>query len=397
MMRITSVVGARPQCIKLAAIARALEHRKALGLMKPDHLVIDTGQHYDYGMSQAFFDHLALPRPDVHLGVGSGSHGWQTGRMLEKIEAVLARGQHDLVLVYGDTNSTLAGALAAAKLHIPVAHIEAGMRSDKRDMPEELNRVLTDHVASLLFCPSHIAVENLRREGLTNIKNRGQLIETDAGGNPPTTTAAPFDPPVVLNVGDVMYDVLRMSLPTAERQSHVLECLGLQPEHYYLVTIHRAANTDDHERLRNICVALDELAMELPVVVPVHPRTRGALAKFEDHSGVGLSRLRLVDPVGYFDMLALAQHARAILTDSGGVQKEAYWLGVPCITLRDETEWVETVTVGANALAGADPGRILRAVSEQESKAQRPAAARPAVYGDGRAAERILRVVCDAS
>lgn len=396
-MRITSVVGARPQCIKLAAITRALEHRKALGLMKPDHLVIDTGQHYDYGMSQAFFDHLALPRPDVHLGVGSGSHGWQTGRMLERIEAVLARGPHDLVLVYGDTNSTLAGALAAAKLHIPVAHIEAGVRSDKRDMPEELNRVLTDHIASLLFCPSHIAVENLRREGLTNIKNRGRLIEADPGGDPPTTTTAPFDPPVVLNVGDVMYDVLRMSLPTAERQSHVLECLGLQPECYYLATIHRAANTDDHARLRNICMALDELAMELPVVVPVHPRTRGALAKFEARSGMGLSRLRLVDPVGYFDMLSLTQHARAILTDSGGVQKEAYWLGVPCITLRDETEWVETVTVGANALAGADPVRILRAVSEQESKAPRPAAARPAVYGDGRAAERILRVVCDAS
>jgi UDP-GlcNAc3NAcA epimerase len=355
-MRVVTVVGARPQFIKAAPVGRAL---RAAGHAE---FLLHTGQHYDAALSQVFFAELDLPEPDVNLGVGSGSHGWQTGQMLIGIEGVLQERRPDWVLVYGDTNSTLAGALAAAKLHLPLAHVEAGLRSFNRRMPEEINRVLTDHVADRLLCPSQTAVDNLAAEGIT----RGVYL-----------------------VGDVMADALALAAERAER-SDVLTRLGLAERGYLLVTVHRAENTDDVERLRAILGAL--CALDEPVVFPVHPRTRQRLEGAEElRSLLACARhMRLVEPVGYLDMVRLERSARMILTDSGGVQKEACWLGVPCVTLRDETEWVETVQAGWNVLVGTDPERILWAVRHFT-----PPASRPMLYGDGRAAERIVALLGD--
>jgi UDP-GlcNAc3NAcA epimerase len=347
-LKIVSIVGARPQFIKAWPVSRALRQAGHT------EILVHTGQHYDDAMSRVFFEELGLPQPDVHLGIGSGSHGQQTGRMLMALEPVLQEHRPDWVLVYGDTNSTLAGALAAAKLHLPLAHVEAGLRSFNRRMPEEINRVLTDHCSDLLFCPTQTAVDNLAREGIT----RGVHL-----------------------VGDVMQEALWEAREIARSRSRILERLGLEPRTYLLVTVHRAENTDDPGRLAGIWQALTALAGERPVVFPVHPRTRKALARLglslnalEDApagSEDGAFRvlrpvpgldLRLLSPLGYLDMLRLEESARVILTDSGGVQKEAWWLGVPCVTLRDETEWVETLTNGANLLAGTDPERIRVAV-----------------------------------
>lgn len=343
-MNIVTIVGARPQFIKAAAVSRVLRlrHREVL---------LHTGQHYDANMSAVFFDELGIPPPDANLAVGSASHGAQTGAMLAKIEEVLLAERPDWVLVYGDTNSTLAGALAAAKLRIPVAHVEAGLRSFNRAMPEEINRVLTDHVSDLLLCPSVTAVENLAREGIF----RGVAL-----------------------VGDVMADALRLAVERAD--DSVLESSGVQPGSYALVTVHRAENTDDPLRLQGILTGLTLL--DMPVIFPAHPRARRAIAAL----GWGPpAHVRLIEPVGYLGMVALMRGARVVLTDSGGVQKEAYWLGIPCVTLRDETEWVETVTCGWNTLAGADPGRIVAAARQPY-----PAAPRPPLYGDGYAAERCV-------
>jgi UDP-N-acetylglucosamine 2-epimerase len=303
-------------------------------------------------MSAIFFEELDIPSPDVNLEVGSGPHGEQTGAMLSGVERVLVRERPDWVVVYGDTNSTLAGALAAAKLHIRVAHVEAGLRSFNRKMPEEINRVVTDHLSAALFCPSQTAVDNLVAEGIT----RGVCL-----------------------VGDVMVDALAFAAERAQSRSTVLARLGVRERGYLLLTVHRAENTDDALRLGNILRALDTL--EEPVLFPVHPRTRKAIEALGHRPA---PHVRLLEPVGYLDMVRLEQSARMILTDSGGVQKEAYWLGVPCVTLRDETEWVETVQAGWNVLAGADASRIVRAVGSFV----RPAA-RPALYGEAGAAERI--------
>ena len=352
-MKVVSIVGARPQFIKAAVLSRALrrEHREVL---------VHTGQHYDQSMSRLFFRELEMPEPDHHLGVGSGSHGEQTGRMLERIEGVLLRERPDWALVYGDTNSTLAGALAAAKLNIRLAHVEAGLRSGDRRLPEEVNRIVADHCSDLLFCPTVTAVENLRHEGITK------------GVHP---------------VGDVMYDSLLQHLPLAEEKSDVLERLGVSPGAYYLATVHRAANTDDAARLADILEGLRRL--DGPVVFPVHPRTRKAAEAASLAMGDGMLA---VDPVGYGDMLVLQKNARCVLTDSGGVQKEAYLLAVPCVTLREETEWPETLENGWNVLAGTDPERIV-------SAAMRPAPkGRPTpCFGDGRAAERIVKALEDDS
>lgn len=343
-LNVVTIVGARPQFIKAAAVSRVLRlrHREVL---------VHTGQHYDANMSAVFFDELGIPPPDVNLAVGSASHGAQTGAMLAKIEEVLLAERPDRVLVYGDTNSTLAGALAAAKLHIPVAHVEAGLRSFNRAMPEEINRVLTDHVSNLLLCPSETAVENLAREGIT----RGVTL-----------------------IGDVMADALRMAAERADNS--VLESSGVQPGGYALATVHRAENTDDPLRLQGILTGLTLL--EMPVIVPAHPRARRAIAAL---GWTPPAHVRLIEPVGYLGMVALMRGARVILTDSGGVQKEAYWLGIPCVTLRDETEWVETVTHGWNTLVGADPERIVAAARQPL-----PATLRPPLYGDGHAAERCV-------
>ena len=309
-MKVVSIIGARPQFIKCAPVSRALRH-------VAQEVLVHTGQHYDDSMSGVFFRELDIPEPDYHLGVGSGSHGQQTGAMLTKIEEVLLKEKPDRVLVYGDTNSTLAGALAAAKLHISVAHVEAGLRSFNRRMPEEINRVMTDHLADVLLCPTETAVENLQLEGVT----KGVHL-----------------------VGDVMYDALLDSVERARRTSTVFDRLELEAQSYLLVTVHRAENTDQAQRMHGIMAALIALAESGQMIVfPVHPRTRKAL---DNLSFKPPERLLLTEPLSYLDMVLLESTARIILTDSGGVQKESYWLQVPCITLRDETEWVETVESG---------------------------------------------------
>ena len=322
-MKVLSVVGARPQFIKAAPVGRALW---AAG---HTDVLVHTGQHYDENMSAIFFRELAIPEPDYNLEVGSGPHGQQTGEMLIRLEEVMEQERPDRVLVYGDTNSTSAGALAAVKSHIPVAHVEAGLRSSNRAMPEEHNRVLTDHCADLLFCPTQTAVDNLAREGIT----RGVHL-----------------------VGDVMYDAVLQFGELARQRSTILHDLGLKPKGYLLATVHRPYNTDDYVRLQSILETFIEIGE--PVIFPVHPRTRKRIAGLAGTLNLraGAGDLRLIEPVGYLDMLMLEQNARLILTDSGGVQKEAYFFAVPCVTLRPETEWVETVKAGWNLVADADRG-----------------------------------------
>jgi UDP-N-acetylglucosamine 2-epimerase len=347
-MKFVTIVGARPQFIKAAPVSRLLRRGQT-------EVLVHTGQHYDDNMSAVFFDELGIPAPEYYLGIGSGAHGAQTGAMLAAIEGVLLKEQPDWTLVYGDTNSTLAGALAAAKLHIRVAHVEAGLRSFNRRMPEELNRLVADHLSTLLLCPSQVAVDNLAAEGIVH----GVHI-----------------------VGDVMADALAFAAEQARAHSTILARLGLAEKGYLLATIHRAENTDDPARLQGILTALGRL--DEPVIFPVHPRTRKVLAGPEFARRTP-DNLRLIDPLGYLEMVRLTEAARLALTDSGGLQKEAYWLGTPCITLRDETEWVETVRVGWNVLAGADPERILQA-----ARTLHPPAERPAIYGPLGAAQRCV-------
>lgn len=349
-MKVVSIIGARPQFIKCAPVSREL---RALS----EEVLVHTGQHYDDAMSGVFFRDLGIPTPHYQLNVGSGSHGKQTGAMLTGIEEILQSEGPDAVLVYGDTNSTLAGALAAVKLHIPVIHVEAGLRSFNRKMPEEINRVVTDQLSDLLLCPTVTAIENLRREGVT------------VG---------------VHLVGDVMYDALLDSAERAEHTSTVLERLGVKPQAYLLATVHRAENTDRSPRLQGIMSAFSRLADSGRVVVfPVHPRTRKQLEKLSFPSS---QRLLLVDPVPYLDMVCLERNAQAIVTDSGGIQKEACWLSVPCITLREDTEWVETVASGWNCLVGAETERIVSAVC-----AARPGRADTWPYARGEASKSIAR------
>jgi UDP-N-acetylglucosamine 2-epimerase len=351
-VKVLTVVGARPQIIKAAAVSGAL------GRVATEVLV-HTGQHYDAPMSDQFFVELAMKTPDYHLGIGSGSHGVQTGRMLAALEPVIQDERPDRVLVYGDTNSTLAGALAAVKLRIPLVHVEAGLRSFNRDMPEETNRIVVDHIADLLCCPCERAVRNLAAEGVC------QRVHV---------------------TGDVMRDLLDRVRPCLTAEP--LKARGLTARQYDVLTLHRAHNTDDAARLARILSALGDAP--LPVIFPVHPRTARALASAEQGYDP-CSRVRPIDPVGYHEMLALQRHARAVLTDSGGVQKEAYWLGVPCVTLRDETEWVETVEAGWNRLVGSDPAAIRSALHDMQ-----PPATRPELYGDGRASERIAALVAES-
>ena len=366
-MKLVNIVGARPQFIKLAPLERAIADVNTGDTRPVESIIIHTGQHYDTGMSDIFFDELKIPRADFHLDVGSGRHGDQTARMLKKIEDILVDTSPDMVVVYGDTNSTLAGALAASKLHIPVAHVEAGLRSFDRNMPEEINRLVADHVSDLLLAPTPTAISNLEKENLSS-----RTVFT----------------------GDIMYDAVLFNRKLAKQQSSILEKLQLAPGTFGLVTVHRASNTDEKGRLENLLQAFNDVAAnELPLVFPIHPRTAHALkSQYADWSAH--PRLHLVEPLGYLDILSLLDSAKMALTDSGGLQKEAFFLGCPCITLREETEWVETVEAGGNMLTGTDPEKILGAVSHWQryesggTTGFSQGASR--YFGDGHAASAIL-------
>lgn len=369
-LRVLSIIGARPQIIKAAAISRAMEARKKV----ITHTILHTGQHYDAAMSQVFFEELGIPPADISLGIGSGSHGVQTARMIEAIEAVLQRGEHDVVLLYGDTNSTLAGALAAVKLHIPVAHVEAGLRSFNKSMPEEINRIVCDHCSSWLFCPTSTAVTNLEREGYA----------LDGEGTP--------ERPIIDLSGDVMFDNSMHFAAMAEERSTYLASLGLTANGFILATVHRDHNTDDPSKLTDIVRTLIEMHEQhgLPIVLPLHPRAKKNLpTSLPGDVWERLQRtagIHVVPPVGFLDMIALERNARLVITDSGGVQKEAFFFGKPCVILRSETEWVELVEHGQAELVGAEPASIRSAVSRFLTEGL-PSC--PPLFGDGKAAERI--------
>ena len=347
-MKIITVIGARPQFIKSAMVSKELSSNNHI------ETSIHTGQHFDENMSSVFFDELGIPKPKYNLGIHSLPHGAMTGQQMAAIEKILIKEKPDWVLVYGDTNSTLAGALAASKLRIPVAHVEAGLRSFNRRMPEEINRILTDHISKSLFAPTKIAVDNLQNEGVQK-----QFVHL---------------------VGDVMYDAVLNYSKQVEKNIDLLDRFNIEPKNYILATIHRQENTDDKEKLKNIFSALAE-APKL-VVFPIHPRTKKILDKYNIKIN---GQIIPIDPVGYLDMILLEKNAYKIATDSGGVQKEAYFHGVPCLTLRNETEWVELVKAGVNHLVGADKNKILEVLNTKESDFKNQL-----LYGDGFAAKKII-------
>lgn len=358
-LKIVTILGARPQFVKAATVSRVIAALNAGRAKVVEEVLLHTGQHFDENMSAVFFSELAIPEPKYNLTIRESNHGAMTGKMLAGIEQVLLDERPDFVLVYGDTNSTLAGALAAAKLHIPVAHIEAGLRSFNRKMPEEINRVMTDHLSSKLYCPTTASTRNLAREGVVD---------------------------GVIQVGDVMHDASIYFRELALEQSTILERMGLAPGGYVLATCHRAENTDDATNLEQILGALNLIAEEMPVVLPLHPRTRKLMDKFDLAGRAG--RIKFTEPLSFFDMVRLEISASAIITDSGGVQKEAFFYGVPCITLRDETEWVETVESGWNKLCGADAECILDVWGGL--KKSPPNSDRGSPFGSGNAAQKIM-------
>jgi UDP-GlcNAc3NAcA epimerase len=365
-MKLVNIVGARPQFIKAAVISRAIikhnaENSNAAGGI--EDIIVHSGQHYDDNMNRVFFEELEIPIPAHNLGIGSGAHGKMTGAMLEKIEAILVKAKPDGVIVYGDTNTTLAGALAAAKLHIPLAHVEAGLRSYNKRMPEEINRVVTDHISDILFCPTRTAVDNLALENIST---------------------------GVFNTGDVMYDSFLFYKEMAARKSKILQTLGLTTNSYMLATVHRAENVDHAEELGQIFSAFDQIASkECPLILPLHPRTSRRLEAFKLAAGFN-NNIRRIPPISYLDMVCLLAGARLILTDSGGVQKEAYFAGVPCITLRQETEWPETLAGGWNRLTGADADAIIEGYREALATADRQAAN---WFGQGCSGEKIVELI----
>lgn len=348
-MKVLTVVGARPQFMKAAAVSNAIRE-------KDEEILVHTGQHYDENMSKVFFEELNIPKPDYNLGVGSGNHGKQTGTMLIKLEEIYEKEKPDIVLVYGDTNSTLAGALCASKLLIPVAHVEAGLRSFNMSMPEEQNRILTDHISKYLFVPTVTAEKNLKKEGI----EKG-----------------------VYNVGDVMYDSAIRIAKLAKEKSKIVEKLNLNDNEFILTTVHRAENTNDPSRLKNIIEALNESGKK--IVLPLHPRTH----KYMENYGLAFNdNVKVIEPVGPLDMMCLEMHACKIVTDSGGVQKEAFFMHKPCVTMRDETEWVETVQNGWNILTGTDKNKIIDGITKFT-----PTSKQENIFGDGTAANKIIDII----
>jgi len=356
MIKIVTIIGARPQFIKAAVVSRAV----ALRSDEIQEVIVHTGQHFDSNMSDIFFEELDIPKPDYHLGVGGGTHGQNTGRMLEKIEEVLLKEKPNYVLVDGDTDSTLAGTLAAVKLHIPVAHVEAGLRSFNRKMPEEINRILTDHASEILFTPTLTAVNNLNNEGIDSNK--------------------------IKQVGDVMYDAAIYYGKKVEQNDSLLKELKIESKKYALVTLHRAENVDDKERLSSIMQGLNHYKEQ--IILPLHPRTKKMMQNFN----IGIpNTVKIIDPIGYLDMILLEKHASVIATDSGGVQKEAYFHKVPCITLRDQTEWIELVSQGANILTGANSDLLKQAFESvkniEDSIFETP------LYGNGDSGNQIVQAL----
>jgi len=369
-MKILTVVGARPQFIKAAVVSRAILTENEKSGERINEVIVHTGQHYNDNMSAIFFREMKIPEPTYNLGVSDCSHGAMTGRMLEEIEKVILKEKPHIVLVYGDTNSTLAGALTAAKLHIPVAHVEAGLRSFNMRMPEEINRILTDRISEILFCPTEVAVRNLAKEGITGETRRLPR------------------PPVVLSIGDVMYDATLFYRKIAEPSERVAALLSEVGDNFYLATVHRAENTDNADRLHNIIDAFHELSARTPVVLPLHPRTKKMIEQY----GFSLNGVKVLEPVGYFDMLKLLERCKAVFTDSGGVQKEAYFFGKRSLVLRDETEWVELVEIGVNRLIGARKKDILEAAQIMNCEFDSPSG----VFGTGDAGHKIVRFLCES-
>lgn len=363
-MKIVTIVGARPQFIKAAVVSRAIKRWNSLHDGKLEEIILHTGQHYDANMSNVFFEEMSIPKPQYNLHLGGRTHGAMTGQMIEKIEEILFIENPDLMLVYGDTDSTLAGALAAAKLHIPVAHVEAGLRSYNMKMPEEINRILTDRISRWLYCPTMTAIKNLEEEGYKHF------------------------PASLEFVGDVMYDAA-LFYQKQDRATSSTKQLADEQNGFYLATVHRAENTNSQERLCSIFLALERIAEEKKVVLPLHPRTRKMLGE----QGVQLRNVTTINPVGYFDMIHLLSQCQAVFTDSGGVQKEAYYFKKPCITLRDETEWIELVERGVNQLVGASLEKIVAAESNLSSKVSDFS---ESLYGDGHAGEKIVRSLIES-
>ena len=371
-MKLVTIIGARPQIIKAAALSRAIRNHYADQIQE---VIVHTGQHYDDNMSQVFFDELQIPRPDYNLHVGSASHGVQTARMTEGIEELLIKEQPDFIVLYGDTNSTLAGAVAAAKIHVPIVHIEAGLRSFNKSMPEEINRIVCDHCSTLLFTPTKAGLDNLKREGFP-MDNNGPFT---------------IDNPKVYHCGDIMYDNSLHFANIAEEKTDIIQHLELKGKPSILATIHRDSNTDYPERLSAIFDSLIELSKESPIVLPLHPRTAKLLKTNLSNEKQTLifssNNIKLIPPVSFLEMIALERHAQLVMTDSGGVQKEAYFFKKPCIILRPETEWVEIVQTGNAILADANEGRIMQAWTHFKDN---PPTMFPEIFGDGHAAEFML-------
>lgn len=385
-MKIVTVIGARPQFVKAATVSRAIaEHNATITdeRSKITEVIVHTGQHFDANMSDVFFEEMKIPKPNYFLDINSMSHGAMTGRMLEKIEEVLLQEKPDYVLVYGDTNSTLAGALAAKKLHIKVVHVEAGLRSFNMRMPEEINRILTDRISDILCCPTGTAVENLKSEGFTKA-----VLSTDH------RSLITDHQPLVVNTGDVMLDAALYYSTFSAEKSTVIKDLDLEGKDFALCTIHRAENTDDLARLSSIFAAFHEISAKMKIVLPLHPRTRKILethqSRCTDQRSLSTDALILIDPVGYFDMIELIKTSKIVLTDSGGLQKEAFFFKKPCVTLRDETEWVELIDNGFNMLTCADKTRIISAVAKMLSL---PLDFSVDLYGIGTAGSQIVKTI----
>jgi UDP-GlcNAc3NAcA epimerase len=382
MKKLLTIIGARPQIIKAAALNRAIQTKYSDQLTE---VLVHTGQHYDHGMSEVFFEEMGIPKADHNLEIGSGSHGTQTGKMLDAIEQVILKEKPDALVIYGDTNSTLAGALAAAKIHVPVIHIEAGLRSFNKHMPEEVNRITADHASTLLYSPTEAGLNNLEKEGFRTLKQAQQQGK------------AHIDNPYVFHCGDLMYDNTLFYSDKADEYESLFEKHGIEKENYSLSTIHRPQNTDDINVLSGILNALNEISLEdnTQVVLPLHPRTANKIAQANDENIKKVQRnpkFKIIEPVGFLEMVLLEKHAKLVMTDSGGVQKEAFFMKKPCVILRPETEWVEIVNCGCAVLAGSEPSKIKNGFKHFKSH---PPQEFPTIFGNGKAAEFICESIIE--